>query len=153
MATTLDLLREHGPAGPAFLRFGRDHREPLKDAVGNPRRDAYVARRRQADREEERRRAVREAAAREAARPVCTDCGRTFTDDRWEAVGYTRDWSRRQSHPYLCEDCQSRAVAAQQQAEADEHERERQEQEHLRQDEEAEQATQKTGGWFSRFRT
>ncbi|MFD9466186.1 hypothetical protein [Streptomyces sp. NPDC060027] len=32
------LLREHGPAGPAFWRFGRDHREPLLDAIGNPRR-------------------------------------------------------------------------------------------------------------------
>ncbi|MFC9431670.1 replication-relaxation family protein [Streptomyces sp. NPDC056987] len=151
VATTLDLLREHGPAGPAFLRFGRDHREPLRDAVGNPRRDAYVARRRQADREEQRRRAVREAAAREASRPVCTDCRRKFTDDRWEAVGYTRDWTGRQTHPYLCEDCQSRVVAAEQQAEAGE--RERQEQERLRQEEEAEQAEQKAGGWFSRFRT
>ncbi|MGW1160510.1 hypothetical protein ACWD48_20290 [Streptomyces sp. NPDC002519] len=47
-ATTLDLLREHGPAGPAFWRFGRDHRQPLRDAIGNPRRDAYLARRRQA---------------------------------------------------------------------------------------------------------
>ncbi|WP_245766985.1 replication-relaxation family protein [Streptomyces colonosanans] len=51
VATTLDLLREHGPAGPAFWRFGRDHREPLLDAIGNPRRDASLARR-QAAREE-----------------------------------------------------------------------------------------------------
>ncbi|MEV7990625.1 hypothetical protein AB0O67_01565 [Streptomyces sp. NPDC086077] len=36
------------PVGPVFRRFGGDHREPLLDAVGNSRRDAYVASRRQA---------------------------------------------------------------------------------------------------------
>ncbi|MET9922036.1 hypothetical protein ABZZ04_33950 [Streptomyces sp. NPDC006435] len=46
VATTLDLLREHGPAGPAFWRFGRDRHQSLLDAVGNPRRDAHLARRR-----------------------------------------------------------------------------------------------------------
>lgn len=146
VATTLDLLREHGPAGPAFWRFGRKERQPLLDAIGNPRRDAALARRRQAAREEQRRRTEREAAAREARRPVCTDCGRGFTDDRWTAVD-VRDWGQpRESHPHLCEDCQSRSAAAQQQAEADERERQEQEQE-------AEQAVQKAGGWLSRFRT
>ncbi|MEU6887925.1 hypothetical protein ABZ918_22425 [Streptomyces viridosporus] len=77
VATTLELPREHGPAGPAFWRFGRDHRQPLLDAIGNPRR---------ASRQEQRRRAEREAAQREARRPVCADCGRKFTDDRWKAV-------------------------------------------------------------------
>ncbi|MBD0746740.1 hypothetical protein BG418_34500 [Streptomyces sp. CBMA152] len=38
VATMLDLLREHGPVGPAFWRFGRDHRQHLADAIGNPRR-------------------------------------------------------------------------------------------------------------------
>ncbi|MEU6444810.1 replication-relaxation family protein [Streptomyces sp. NPDC047046] len=151
VATTLQELRAHGPAGPAFWRFGRDHREPLLDAIGNARRDAYLARRRQAAREEERRRGEREAAQREARRPVCADCGQKFTDDRWEAIGYTRDWSKRQSHPHLCEDCQDRAVAAEVQAEADE--RERQEQERLRQEAEEQAAAQKAGGWLSRFRT
>ncbi|MFF5020268.1 hypothetical protein [Streptomyces sp. NPDC001165] len=55
-----------------------------------------------------------------------------------------------QSHPHLCEDCQSRAVAAQQQAEA---EREGQEQERLCQEAEEQAAGQKAGGWLSRFRT
>ncbi|SEE10252.1 hypothetical protein SAMN05216482_9202 [Streptomyces sp. PAN_FS17] len=41
------------------------------------------------------------------------DCGQKFTDERWEAIGYTRDWSKYQSHPHLCEDCQRRAVTAQ----------------------------------------
>jgi hypothetical protein len=153
VATTLQELREHGPAGPAFWRFGRDHRQPLLDAIGNARRDAYLARRRQAAREEQRRRAEREAAQREARRPVCADCGQKFTDDRWETVDYTQDWSKRQSHPrvHLCEDCQDRAVAVQAQAEADE--RERQEQERLRQEAEEQAAAQKAGGWLSRFRT
>ncbi|MFF4732049.1 hypothetical protein ACFY3M_43675 [Streptomyces mirabilis] len=60
------------------------------------------------------RTAEREAAAREAQRPVCADCGRKFSDDRWATVD-RRDWGQsRESHPHLCEDCQSRAVAAQQ---------------------------------------
>lgn len=138
------------PGRARFWRFGRDHREPLLDAIGNVRRDAYLARRRQAAREEEQRRAEREAAAREARRPVCADCGRKFTDDRWERIE-ARGWDQpRESHPHLCEDCQSRAVAAQQQAEADE--RERQEQQRRLQEQEAGQAVQKAGGWLSRFR-
>ncbi|MFE2536688.1 hypothetical protein [Streptomyces sp. NPDC059371] len=48
MATTLEVLREHGPAGPAFWRFGRKGRQPLLDAIGNPRRDAARTLRRQA---------------------------------------------------------------------------------------------------------
>ncbi|MEV0982657.1 replication-relaxation family protein [Streptomyces sp. NPDC049915] len=151
VVTTLEELREHGPAGPAFWRFGRDHRQPLLDAIGNGRRDAYLARRHQAARQGQRRRAEREAAQREARRPVCKDCGQKFTDNRWEAIGCTRDWRKRPSHPHLCENCQDRAVAAEQQAEADE--RERQEQERLRQEAEEQAAAQKAGGWLSRFRT
>ncbi|MEU9546762.1 replication-relaxation family protein [Streptomyces mirabilis] len=151
VATTLELLREHGPAGPAFWRFGRDHREPLLDAIGNPRRDAALARRRQAARENQQRREAQEAAAREARRPVCPDCGNRFSDDRWTAVDL-RDWGQpRESHPHLCEDCQNQAVAARRQAEADE--RERQEQEHLRQESEEQAAAQKAGGWLGRWRT
>jgi hypothetical protein len=36
VATTLELLREHGPAGPALWRFGREDRQNLWDAIGNP---------------------------------------------------------------------------------------------------------------------
>lgn len=154
VATTLDLLREHGPAGPAFWCFGRDHRQPLLEAIGNPRRDAHLARSRKAAREEQRRREEEEAARRESWRPVCKDCGQKFTDDRWKAVEYTRDWSRRQSHPHLCEHCQTWTVTAKQQAEAraEEHERQEREQERLRQEAEDRAAAQKAG-WFSRFRT
>ncbi|MFD5372624.1 replication-relaxation family protein [Streptomyces sp. NPDC127103] len=152
VATTLELLREHGTAGPAFWRYGRDRDrlEPLRDAIGNRRRDTYLARRRRAAREEERRREEERAAAREARRPTCADCGAKFTDDRWQAVGYTRN---PESHKQLCEDCQSRAVAAEQQAKADE--RERQEQEQLRQQAEAareaaEAEAKKNRGLFGR---
>ncbi|MEU5836339.1 replication-relaxation family protein [Streptomyces diacarni] len=152
VATTLELLREHGPAGRAFWRFGRTERQPLLDAVGNPRRDADLARRRQAVREQRRRRAEQETAEREARRPVCADCGRKFTDDRW-AAAEVRDWDQpRESHPRLCEDCQSRAVAAQQQIEADE--RKREERHRRLEEQEAEQAVQKSGGgWLARFRS
>ncbi|MFD5820258.1 replication-relaxation family protein [Streptomyces sp. NPDC127038] len=151
VATTLESLREHGPAGPAFWRFGHDHRQRLTDAIGNPRRDAYLASRRQAARREQRRRKEREAAEREARRPVCADCGRKFTDERWEATGSHHGWSSGQSHPHLCEHCQDLAVTGEQRAEADE--RERQEQERLRLEAGEQAAAQRAGGWFSRFRT
>ncbi|MGA5041979.1 hypothetical protein ACPCA8_33810 [Streptomyces capoamus] len=48
VATTPEELRERGHGGPVSWRFGRDHRQPLLDAIGNARRDACVARRRQA---------------------------------------------------------------------------------------------------------
>ncbi|MFF9011231.1 replication-relaxation family protein [Streptomyces goshikiensis] len=45
IATGLRNLRAHGPNGSVFLRFGRTHMQPLHDAIGNPRRDAALARR------------------------------------------------------------------------------------------------------------
>ncbi|MEU9992454.1 hypothetical protein AB0E10_37730 [Streptomyces sp. NPDC048045] len=37
VATTLELLREHGPAGPAFWRFARTRRQPgFLGVVGRP---------------------------------------------------------------------------------------------------------------------
>ncbi|MEU4173280.1 hypothetical protein AB0F46_41380 [Streptomyces sp. NPDC026665] len=135
-------------SAPAFWRFVRDHCQPLRDAIGNPRQDAYLARFRQAARQEQQRREEREAAEREA---ICADCGRKFTDDRWKAIGLTRGWSNHPSHPHLCEDCQSRAGAAQARVEADE--RERQEQERLRLEAEEQAAERKAGSWLSRFRT
>lgn len=80
VATTLERLRERGPAGPAFWRFGRPGLQPLDDAVGNPRRQAADARAR-AERQRARAAAERrEAAEREARRPKCTRCGTKFTD-------------------------------------------------------------------------
>ncbi|MFD0343363.1 hypothetical protein ACFVH0_32575 [Streptomyces sp. NPDC127117] len=67
----------------------------------------------------------------------------------------TRDWSKRQSHPHLCEHCQHQSVTAEakQQAKTRAEERERQEQERLRQEAEEQAAAQKAGGWLSRFHT
>lgn len=143
VATTLELLREHGPAGPAFWRFGREDRQSLWEAIGNPRRDAALVRRA----EERWRRQAQEAAEREAQRPVCTACGQKFTDDRWKA-STTVDWGRRDSHPHLCDDCKARAVEAERQVEQAARERERQEQE----PQEEEQAS-KAGGWLGRWRS
>lgn len=81
VATTLELLPEHGPAGLAFRRFGREDRQNQWDAIGNTRRDAAPARRA----EDARHRQAQEAAEREAQRPVCADCGTKFTDGRWNA--------------------------------------------------------------------
>ncbi|MEU5201001.1 replication-relaxation family protein [Streptomyces scabiei] len=143
VATTLELLREHGPAGPAFRRFGRDVDQNLWDAIGNPRRDAGLARRA----EEGRRRLAQEAAEREAQRPVCADCGTKFTDDRWKA-SIAVDWGRGDSHPHLCDDCKARVLEAERQVE--QAERGRQEQER----QEAEEAQDsKAGGWLGRWRS
>jgi hypothetical protein len=40
IATGLKNLSQHGPAGSVFLRSGRDHMEPLREAIGNSRREA-----------------------------------------------------------------------------------------------------------------
>ncbi|MFE9679539.1 replication-relaxation family protein [Streptomyces sp. NPDC006259] len=141
VATTLELLREHGPAGPVFWRFGREDRQNLFDAIGNPRRDAGLARRA----EDARRRQAQEAAEREAQRPVCADCGTTFTDDRWKASTAV-EWDRGDSHPHLCDDCKARALEAEWKAE--QAERERQEQEH-----QEEAQASKAGGWLGRWRS
>ncbi|WP_405996718.1 replication-relaxation family protein [Streptomyces sp. NBC_00829] len=151
IATGLQNLREHGPAGPAFLRFGRDGMQPLLEAIGNPRREAADARAREEARvrQEEYKAQVRraaeeqaakKAAEREARRPVCTGCGAKFTDERWEAAQAT-DWGTpKDSHPQLCDDCKHRAEAAARQAQVD---NERQEQDQA-------VPEQKATRWFSR---
>ncbi|MFJ9588753.1 hypothetical protein [Streptomyces acidicola] len=136
--TTLELLREHGPAGPAFRRFGRKDRQNLWDAIGNPSRDAALARRD----EDARRRNAQEAAEREAQRPVCSDCGTKFTDDRWND-SIRVNWGRGDSHAHPCRDCKTRALEAEWQAEQAERER---------QEAEAAQAS-KAGGWLGRWRS
>ncbi|WP_406259455.1 replication-relaxation family protein [Actinacidiphila glaucinigra] len=150
IATGLNNLREHGPAGAVFWRFGRADMQILTDAIGNPRKDAADARARQAHKArqaayeaEQQRKAERKAAEREAKRPACAQCGAKFPDDRWKAArdypDPTPHW-----HPTLCEDCESHARAAALQAE--QAERERREQEEAL-------AARKAGGWFARFRT
>ncbi|WP_371665050.1 replication-relaxation family protein [Streptomyces sp. NBC_01241] len=153
IATGLRHLREQGPTGPVFLRFGRDHMQHLWGAIGNPRLEAADARReeeyraRQEEYKAQVRRAAEEQAAkkaaeREARRPVCTSCGAKFTDERWEEAQAT-DWGTpKDSHPQLCDGCKHQAVAAAWQERVD---TERQEQEQALPE-------QKAGGWRSRFR-
>ncbi|MEU8669431.1 hypothetical protein AB0C71_21370 [Streptomyces anulatus] len=133
IATGLGNLTEHGPDGPVFLRFGRHRMQPLREAIGNPRREAADAREeeewrvrqeehraqlRKAAREQAAKKAVeaaREQAQREASRPVCAGCGSRFTDERWEAAEET-DWGVPvDTHPTLCDSCKHEAVAADQQ--------------------------------------
>ncbi|MFJ9026208.1 replication-relaxation family protein [Streptomyces sp. NPDC102259] len=135
IATGLNQLREHGPEGPVFLRFGRDHKQPLREAIGNPRREAADARAREeakAHQEEYQaqvRRAAQEQAAKKAAerevrRPVCAGCGARFTDERWEVAQVT-DWGApKDSHPHLCDDCKQKALAAERHAAAKQEHRE-----------------------------
>ncbi|MFI0915566.1 hypothetical protein [Streptomyces abikoensis] len=154
IATGLRNLRQHGPAGPAFLRFGRDHMQPLLEAIGNPRREAADAQEREAARlaQEEykaqvrrtaEQQAAKKAAEREARRPVCAGCGVKFTDERWEVARAT-DWgTSKDTHPQLCDDCKHQAVLAARQDQVD---NERREQDRA-------VPEQKVGGWLSRLRS
>ncbi|GGU63617.1 hypothetical protein [Streptomyces lavendofoliae] len=115
ITTGMENLREHGPDGPVFLRLGRDHMRPLREAIGNPRRKAADARARKEARfrQEEyqaqvrraaQEQAAKQAAEREARRPVCTGCDAKFIDERWEAAQAT-DWGTPKDshpHPYGC---------------------------------------------------
>ncbi|MFE5584523.1 hypothetical protein [Kitasatospora sp. NPDC056531] len=70
VATTLELLAEHGPLGPAWWRFGRPGQHSLTEALENPNnRAAYD--RRQAAREDEQHKAHQELMDSLA----CIDCG------------------------------------------------------------------------------
>ncbi|MCZ7430090.1 replication-relaxation family protein [Streptomyces sp. WMMC1477] len=121
VATTMDRLREHGPAGPAFWRFGRRTWQPLTEATGNPRQVAAEARRHAEDEakaaayraEQQRREAELE---REAQRPVCASCGAKFTDARWKSVKEPA-WDA-PAYPQLCDTCERRALDEEQQRSA-----------------------------------
>ncbi|MGW9171066.1 replication-relaxation family protein [Streptomyces decoyicus] len=91
LVTTLDRLREHGPLGQVWFRFGHPTWQTLADALDNPdderafrrrqrRRDQLreqEERQRERERQEERERWAAQEAAAEAARepdPVCQEC-------------------------------------------------------------------------------
>ncbi|MEV2256910.1 replication-relaxation family protein [Streptomyces sp. NPDC050147] len=152
IATGLRNLREHGPAGPAFHRFGRTHLQPLLEAIGNPRREAhdirqrarYEARNRE-HQEQLRHAAEQQKAEREARRPLCAGCGTKFTDERWKAIE-TAGWdASRESHRHLCDTCKQEALTA-------EHQADQATLEHQELDR-AVPEPRVEGGWFSRFRT
>ena len=120
IGTTMDLLREHGPAGPVFWRFGRPHRQTLTEAIGNARQEAALARqraeteRRIAARQAERQRLEEEKTKeREARRPVCVGCWERFTDDRWHHVEQMAlKYPGAERYPKLCDSCKTRALEA-----------------------------------------
>ncbi|MFF3669539.1 replication-relaxation family protein [Microtetraspora malaysiensis] len=135
VATGLRMLREHGPAGPVFLRLGRDRMEPLLEAIGNRRREDADVRVQEAERDpqeayraELKFLAEQKAADRDARRPICATCGAKFTDERWETTAASPKPGRRW-YPTLCGECEDRAIEAGRQA--DQAERERHEQEEV----------------------
>lgn len=157
ITTILAGLREHGPHGQVFRRFGRPGPQTLFDAIGNPRRQAALERhwaqqraRERAAQERERQEAEQRAAKREAQRPACARCGTKFTDQRWKTTQAT-DWGTpADTHPTLCDRCKRRALVAIQLAQTLQHRSERHDQEnHQEQTEPA----RKPGRWFSRRRT
>ncbi|MEK8141569.1 hypothetical protein NKH18_00240 [Streptomyces sp. M10(2022)] len=87
-----------GAAGKVWRRLGRDEWQTLAEALDNPDGDRlYVVQAEQA----RKRQKEREAAAREAQRPVCGRCAVKFTDDRWDTV---RRYPA-QEHSALCDPC------------------------------------------------
>ncbi|MFF7183201.1 hypothetical protein [Streptomyces sp. NPDC008121] len=129
IATGLNQLRQHGPAGPVFVRFGRSGPQTLLEAIGTPRREAadireqeeakaraaqYQAQVRRAAQEHDAKKAAeaaQQAAQREARRPACAHCGTRFTDERWEAAEKTHWGDPVDTHPQLCDGCKHGAVA------------------------------------------
>ncbi|OEJ21752.1 hypothetical protein AS594_39845 [Streptomyces agglomeratus] len=87
-----------GAAGKVWRRLGRDEWQTLTEALDNSDGDRlYVVQAEQA----RKRQKEREAAAREAQRPVCRRCGAKFTDDRWDTIRHYPA----QQHRELCEPC------------------------------------------------
>lgn len=83
-----------GAAGAVWRRLGRDEWQTLSEALDNPDGERLYA---VQLREARRRQAGREAAHREAQRPVCTRCGTKFTDERWQEIrrsSWPGEWDR-----------------------------------------------------------
>ncbi|MGW1902236.1 replication-relaxation family protein [Streptomyces hirsutus] len=130
-----------GAGGAVWRRLGRDEWQTLHEALDNPDGDRlYAVQWEQA----RRRRAEREAAQREAQRPVCARCGNKFTDDRWQSI---RQSSWRSKGDDLCGPC---AQEDADRAEAERLARRQAEEAAAREADEAE--TKKNRGLFGRRR-
>ncbi|WP_344469056.1 replication-relaxation family protein [Kitasatospora kazusensis] len=100
IATTLELLAEHGPLGPVWWRYGRPGRHSLLDALESPdTRQAY-----------DERQAAREKKARQDHREwmrtlACADCGNVPKEEStWEyGPDGKEQWTRRPDG--RCWDC------------------------------------------------
>ncbi|MFI9345709.1 hypothetical protein ACIG0D_31275 [Streptomyces sp. NPDC052773] len=93
VVTSMNKLKEHGPAGAIFQRFGRPHNQTLLEAIGNPRREAHDARQRAeyaarecAVKEQLRRAAEQQRAECEARRPLSLVIS-AFSRAIWGLVG------------------------------------------------------------------
>lgn len=107
VVTTLEQLQEHGADTAVWRRLGRDGEQTLTDALDNPDGHAlYRTQEARADAEDKQRR----AAQREAERPVCTRCGRKFTDERWEEITVHRT-AVRAGDKSVCGPCHADDVA------------------------------------------
>ncbi|MEV5687558.1 replication-relaxation family protein [Streptomyces sp. NPDC052164] len=133
IAVGLKNLREHGPTGPVFFRFGRDR--PSRSW----KRSATPAARRPMPARQRQPGPVRRST-RHSRMP--------FTDERWKAVNRT-GWGpvRMEPRPTLCGDCDQQYVTDIQQAWPGTTHQEPE------QDQEQTLPEQKAGGtWLSRFR-
>ncbi|MFI6449641.1 hypothetical protein [Kitasatospora sp. NPDC050543] len=92
VATTLELLAEHGPLGPVWWRYGRAGRHGLLEALENPNnRAAY-----------DQRQKAREKKARQEHRDLmralaCADCGNVpeqASSGEYDPQG-RMEWTRR----------------------------------------------------------
>ncbi|MFI1420779.1 hypothetical protein ACH4VX_22895 [Streptomyces sp. NPDC020731] len=106
VVTGVRLLKEQGPAGAVFRRFGRPHGQTLLETIGNPRREAHDTRRqagyeaRERECEARPRRTAEERwAGREARRPVCAGRGTRFAGERWKALEPAGWVAPRDAHP------------------------------------------------------
>ncbi|TXS76054.1 hypothetical protein [Streptomyces sp. sk2.1] len=109
VVTTLEQLQEHGAGAAVWRRLGRTGEQTLTDALDNPDgHDLYRAQEARADAQDKQRR----AAEREAQRPVCTRCGRKFTDERWEEITVHRT-AVRAGDKSVCGPCRADDVARQ----------------------------------------
>ncbi|MDX5562725.1 hypothetical protein PYK79_03590 [Streptomyces sp. ID05-04B] len=96
---TADPADPAGAAGKAWRRLGRDEWRTLGEALDNPDGDRLYAVQWEQARQ---RQAEREAAQREAQRPVCARCGAKFTDDRQDSIRW-HSW--RSEGDDLCGPC------------------------------------------------
>ncbi|WP_323187690.1 replication-relaxation family protein [Streptomyces sp. NBC_00160] len=94
-----------GAAGAVWRRLGREEWQTLPEALDNPDGDRLYAAQWKEARD---RRAEREAAEREAKRPVCARCGAKFSDDRWQQVRQS-SWPGKWDD--LCGECAKESVA------------------------------------------
>ncbi|MBP0454053.1 replication-relaxation family protein [Kitasatospora sp. RG8] len=90
VATTLELLAEHGPLGPVWWRYGRPGRHSLLDALDNPNNRAAYDQRQKA-----RERKARQDHCDLMRTLACADCGQVPKQESTYEYGLHGQWTRR----------------------------------------------------------